>query len=237
LRSAWQRDGSADLCSEGLGRLDRGDRATAKDPIVRYVRDRPGKLVHVDVRKLAAVPDGGGHRIRGRGYPGQHARRRVGCRFIQSALDDRSRLVCSEVFDDERAVTAAGFGAGSGLVRLLRRRPRRTRSHRQRVVLPQQPMAPSLDRTGTVRKRTRAYRIQTNGKIERFHRILLEEWAYIRHWATETKRQHAYTGFIHYYNHHRSHGGAQMGHPSLNPQRASTLNENLPEEHTLRVVY
>jgi len=73
------------LRSEGLGRLDRGDRATAKDPIVRYVRDRPGELAHVDVTKLAAIPDKGGHRTRGRGYPGQHTRRRVGYRFIHTS--------------------------------------------------------------------------------------------------------------------------------------------------------
>jgi len=75
-------------------------------------------------------------------------------------------------------------------------------------------------------KRTRRWRPPANGSAERFHRILIEEWAYIRHWTSETQRHTAYTGFIHYYNHHRSHGALNWATP------ASTLQDNLPEEHT-----
>jgi transposase InsO family protein len=77
--------------------------------------------------------------------------------------------------------------------------------------------------TGTTVKKTRPRRPQTNGKVERFHRILLEEWAYIQPWTSETQRHQAYTGFIHFYNHHRALGWA-------NP--ITTLKDNLPEEHT-----
>ena len=96
------------LTNEGLGRLDSGDRAT-KDPVVRYQRDRPGELVHVDVKKLAGIPDGGGWRIHGRGQAPPAKRSSTGYRFLHSALDDRTRIVYSEIHSDEQAVTTIGF--------------------------------------------------------------------------------------------------------------------------------
>jgi transposase InsO family protein len=75
-------------------------------------------------------------------------------------------------------------------------------------------------------KKTRPRRPQTNGKVERFHRILLEEWAYIRPWTSETQRQAGYHGFIHFYNHHRAHGSLKWATP------ISLIQDNLPEEHT-----
>ena len=96
------------LIAEGLGRLDSGDRAT-KDAVVRYQRDRPGELVHVDVNKLAGIPDGGGWRIHGRGQRPGPERAQVGYRFAHSALDDRTRIVYSEIHNDEQAITAIGF--------------------------------------------------------------------------------------------------------------------------------
>ncbi len=80
--------------------------------------------------------------------------------------------------------------------------------------------------TATKAKKTRPRRPQTNGKVERFHRILLEEWAYIRPWTSETQRHRGYNGFIHFYNHHRSHGALNWATP------ASTQRDNLPAEHT-----
>ena len=82
------------LRREGLGRLDRGDRATHTSRVRprRYQRQHPGELIHVDVKKLAAIPPGGGWWSRGRGYTGEHAASRmVGYRFLHSAIDDRSR--------------------------------------------------------------------------------------------------------------------------------------------------
>ena len=70
-------------------------------------------------------------------------------------------------------------------------------------------------------KRTRPYRPQTNGKVERFHRILLEEWAYIRDWRTDRQRTAAYDGFMHFYNHHRSHGALGWSTPTA-PSTASS---------------
>ena len=84
--------------------------------------------------------------------------------------------------------------------------------------------------TGVVHKRTRPYRPQTNGKIERFHRILLEEWAYIRDWHSETERHLAYDGFMHFYNHHRSHGALGWHSPMATLIRL--LGDNVTVMHS-----
>jgi transposase InsO family protein len=75
-------------------------------------------------------------------------------------------------------------------------------------------------------KKTRPRRPQTNGKVERYHRTLLEEWAYIRPWTSEAQRHAGYRRFVHFYNHHRSHGALGWATP------ASTIRDNLPAEHT-----
>lgn len=210
-----------------MGRLDRGDRATDTRPVRRYQRDTPGELIHVDVKKIAGIPDGGGWRTRGRGYPSEGARhRRAGYRYIHSALDDRTRIVYSEILDDEAAATAARFWA------------RATAWYTSIGITPQRVLTDNgscyrsglwhraCAVTGTTVTKTRPYRPQTNGKVERFHRILLEEWAYIRPWTSETQRAHAYDGFIHFYNHHRSHGALNWATPT------STLRDNLPAMHS-----
>ncbi len=76
----------------------------------RTPRQLPGELIHVDIKKIAGIPDGGGWRVRGRGYRGEGAKsRQVGYRYIHTAIDDRSRIAYSEILDDEQGVTAAGF--------------------------------------------------------------------------------------------------------------------------------
>ena len=84
-------------------------------------------------------------------------------------------------------------------------------------------------KTGTTVKKTRPYRPQTNGKVERFHRILLEEWAYIRAWTSDTERTELYSAFIHFYNHHRPHGALGWSTPAAT---ANTFKDTLPGEHT-----
>ena len=79
------------------------------EPVRRYQRDRPGELIHVDVKKIGAIPDGGGWRLHGRGNDDRHGHAGAGYRYIHTALDDRTRLVYSEIHDDEQAVTAAAF--------------------------------------------------------------------------------------------------------------------------------
>jgi transposase InsO family protein len=193
------------LRQAGCGRLDRGDRAST-EPVLRYQRDRPGELIHVDVKKLAAIPPGGGWRLHGRGNDTTHGHSGVGYRYLHSALDDRTRLVYSEIHTDELGATAAAFWAraaawfearGVACERVITDNGSCYKSrlwHR------------ACARTGTTVKKTRPRRPQTNGKVERYHRILLEEWAYIRPWTSENERTTGYQHFLHFYNHHRPHG-------------------------------
>jgi transposase InsO family protein len=217
------------LCRAGLGRLDRGDRATSREPVRRYVRDRPGELVHVDVKKLSGIPDGGGWRIHGRGRAPQRKRATIGYRFVHTAIDDRTRLAYSEVLDDEQGHTAAVFWQrahawfathGIPIERVITDNGACYRSLAWRD---------ALANTGVVHKRTRPYRPQTNGKVERFHRILLEEWAYIRDWTSDDQRHQAYTGFLHFYNHHRSHGALGWATPIATLHHLT--RDNLPAMH------
>lgn len=212
------------LNDAGCGRLDRGDRATA--PPVRYERDRPGELIHVDVKKIAAIPPGGGWRLHGRGEDPTAGKAGAGYRFIHTALDDRTRIVYSEIHNDEQAVTATQFWQraaayfaelGIDCERVITDNGSCYRSR-----LWHQGCA----RTGTTVKKTRPRRPQTNGKVERFHRTLLEEWAYIRPWTSETERHAGYDHFCHFYNHHRPHGALGWATPT------ATLRDNLPLEHS-----
>lgn len=219
------------LNAAGQGRLDRGDRATAPpEPLRRYQRDRPGELVHVDVKKLAAIPDGGGWRLHGRGGDRTHGHSGAGYRYLHSAVDDRTRLVYSEIHDDEQALTAANFWAraaaffgshGIHVERVLTDNGNCYRSghwHRACAL------------TATTVKKTRVRRPQTNGKVERFHRILLEEWAYLRPWHSERERHEGYLGFCHFYNHHRGHGS--LGWLSPHQVLACLAGDNLPALHS-----
>lgn len=217
------------LNAAGVGRLDRGDRATA--PVVRYERERPGELIHVDVKKLAAIRDGGGWRAHGRGaVNGQGAHSNVGYRYLHSAIDDRTRLVYSEILDNEQGETAAAFWRravaffvdhGITAERVISDNGACYRSFAWRDACAE---------TNTTAKRTRPWRPQTNGKIERFHRILLEEWAYLRPWRSEAERSAAYRGFCHFYNHHRSHGGLGWATPAATLARLT--GDNLPGMHS-----
>lgn len=218
------------LNQAGVGRLDRGDRATDVEPVRRYQREWPGELAHVDVKKLAGIPPGGGWKIHGRAKADHHRQTRAGYRYLHTCLDDRTRLVYSEILDDEQGGTAAGFWrrahawfAARG-VRFERCLTDNGACYRSRL------WAQALADTGTVHKRTRPYRPQTNGKVERFHRILLEEWAYIRDWTSEAERHHAYDGFIHFYNHHRPHGALGWATPHHTLTRL--LGDNVPAWHS-----
>ncbi len=214
------------LNAAGVGRLDRGDRAT--EPVVRYQRDRPGELIHVDVKKIGGIPDGGGWRINGRGPGPTGGHAGVGYRYIHSALDDRTRLVYSEIHHDETADTACAFWQRAACwfaehgIRCERVITDNGTCYKKR-------WATACAATGTTVKKTRPYRPQTNGKVERFHRILLEEWAYIRPWHSDHERHVAYDGFVHFYNHHRAHGALGWSTPAAT---LTHFEDNLPGEHS-----
>lgn len=181
--------------------------------IRRYEHPAPGDLVHVDVKKLGRIPDGGGHKVLGRAKGRRDRRRGMGYWFIHNAVDDCSRLAYSELLPDERKETAAGFwvranayfaAAGITVTRVLTDNGACYRSRAFAAALGED----------VKHKRTRPYHPQTNGKVERFNRTLLEEWAYARPYTSETERAAAFPQFLHHYNHHRSHTALKGATPA-----------------------
>ncbi|GAB3460867.1 IS481-like element IS1649 family transposase [Streptomonospora sediminis] len=214
------------LSRNGLPPLAACDRATGA-PVRRYERDRPGDLLHIDVKKLGRIPDGGGHKVLGRAAA--RANKNTdgtgnGTAFPHTALDDHSRLAYSEILADERAPTCAGF---------LRRATAWFTGHGVPVqrVLTDNAWAYSkatwkaaCRELGIHPRWTRPWRPQTNGKVERFHRTLLQEWAYARPYTSEQERQAAYPGFLDWYNYHRPHTG-------IGGRTPASRVTNLPEHH------
>jgi transposase InsO family protein len=200
---------------------------------VRYERATPGELVHVDVKKLGRIPDGGGWRVLGRQAAQPHrsahhdpdrprrapGRPNLGYVYLHHAVDDHSRVAYSEMLPDETKRTAAAFmtralahfrSLGVIVSRVLTDNGACYRSR---------DFAAVLTTASVTHKRTRPYRPQTNGKVERFNRTLQEEWAYARPYASESERAAAYPEFLHWYNHHRPHtslGGASPADRVLN---------------------
>jgi transposase InsO family protein len=199
------------LVRHGLNRLDRLDRPT-RAPVRRMEMSRPGELVHVDVKKLGRIPKGGGWRAHGRrARPNNIRAHRVGYAFVHSAVDAYTRLAYSELLADEQATTAAAFwaravtffaGHGIAIERVL---TDNGSCYRSRL------FAAALG--GVRHSRTRAYRPQTNGKVERFNRTLQAEWAYARPWSSDGQRTRALARWLHTYNHHRHH--TAIGGPPL----------------------
>jgi transposase InsO family protein len=220
------------LCRHRLHRLAVLDRPTG-EVIRRYERARPGELVHVDVKKLGRLRDGGGHRLYGRDSAQHRTRDRhrtrrgpIGYDYVHAAVDDHSHLAYAEVLPDEQAGTCAGFLRRAGGV--LRRPPDRgpAGADRQRHGLPAQPPGPGrCRRTRRRRALHPPLSAPTNGKVERFNRTLLAEWAYVRPYATNAEPTGALDSWLHLYNHHRAHT-ALGGHPPI-----SRLN-NPPNSYT-----
>lgn len=174
----------------------------------RYEHKHPGDLVHMDIKKLGRIPDGGGWKARGRAR-GRRNRHRSGSprgyAFLHHVIDDHSRLAYSEILTDERKQTVTAFWgravdwfADHGVA--------------VKAVLTDNGPAyhsklfnQALAGTGIKHRYTRPYRPQTNGKVERFNRTLAAEWAYAKTYRSETERAACYQDWIHHYNHHRPH--------------------------------
>ena len=194
-----------------LNRLWHVDRRTG-EPIRRYEHDQPGALLHVDVKKLGNVPDGGGWRYLGRKQGNQNRHRHspgknpaIGTAFVHTVIDDHSRVAYAETHDDETAVTAVAvlrravaWYAARG-IRVQRVLSDNGSCYRSRL------WTATCAELGVTPKRTRPYRPQTNGKIERFHRTLAADWAFHRFFPSESARRKALPGWLHEYNHHRPH--------------------------------
>jgi transposase InsO family protein len=213
----------------GMGKLGR----LGLEPAERYERERPGELIHIDVKKLGRIERGAGHRITGREHRRDNPRKRdaagvdrrtVGWEYVHIAIDDCTRLAYAEVLADEKATTAVAF---------LRRATAFFARHGMQV---QQLLtdngsayralvhAIACRALGIRHLTTRPYRPQTNGKAERFIRTMLGGWAYGAIYRNSSERTTALDGWLWHYNHQRRHSA--LGHqPPI-----ARLNErtNLP---------
>jgi transposase InsO family protein len=199
LHRIWQRN--------GVSRLSDLDRRSGR-VIRRIETSRPGELVHLDVKKQAKIPKGGGWRVNGmakRNRNGIAGRPKGGYAYIHSAVDAYSRLAYSEVHENEQAVTAIAFW-------------RRARAFFasyditiERVMTDNgkcyisRDFGAELVNAHIAHTRTKPYCPRTNGKVERYNRTLLNEWAYARPYRSEAARTRALDKWLHMYNHHRHH--------------------------------
>jgi transposase InsO family protein len=218
-----------------MARLRWLDRPTGQ-VIRRIESSRCGDLVHVDVKKLGKIPAGGGWRMLGRsagrrnwradtssGQRSKHGDPLHGHHFLHTALDGHSRLAYSELLSNERKETAAAFWRranmwfserGIDVRKVLTDNGSCYRSHAFKDAL-----------EGIEHRRTRPYRPQTNGKVERFHRTLADEWAYARLYTSDTERCQEFPIWLHTYNHHR-------GHTALGGQPPASRVPNLSGQYS-----
>jgi transposase InsO family protein len=220
----------------GISRLSAVDRATG-EPVRRYEHPHPGALLHADVKKLANIPDGGGHRKVGRAQGqrnrtatptnkrGKDGGKNWGHCFVHTVVDDHSRVAYAEIHNDERATTAVGVlrravlwftARGVTVERVLTDNGSCYRSELWRQQCTDLNITP---------KRTRPYRPQTNGKVERFHRTMTAGWAFRRLYLSESSRRKALPSWLHEYNHHRNHSAIGKVPPI-------TRLTNLPGQYT-----
>lgn len=223
------------LARHGLNRLRWMDRPTGR-VIRRYEKSAPGELLHIDIKKLGRIPDGGGWRALGteqgnrnsgryRRYDGTGTRRSsLGYAYIHAAVDDHTRLAYVEALNDEKAVTATGFTQRAvawfadhaiEIQAVMTDNGSCYQSHLFRD---------TLQATGIRHVRIPPRRPQLNGKVERFNRTMLDEWAYIQTYQSDTERTAALANWIHTYNHHRNH--TAIGGPPI------TRATNLTRQHS-----
>jgi transposase InsO family protein len=201
LHAVWAR--------HGVSRLSDLERRTGR--VVRRIEtSRPGELVHIDVKKQAKIPPGGGWRMNPRGQVGRirnghGGRPRLGYAYVHSAVDAFSRLAYSEIHADERATTAIAFwrraraffaSYGISVERVM------TDNGKCYV---SRAFGAELAVEAIAHTRTKPYCPRTNGKVERYNRTLLNEWAYARPYRSEAARTRALDKWLHMYNHHRHH--------------------------------
>jgi transposase InsO family protein len=193
----------------------------------KIVARHPGHMVHIDVKKVGRIPDGGGWRAHGRGSPEAKAvdrakkGARTGYTYLHSAIDGHTRLAYTEALPDERATTAVAFldrarawFAAHGIVKIERIVTDNGACYRSHAFA--EAMRESQHR------RTKPYTPKHNGKVERYNRILGEELLYAQAWRSEQERFNAVMAWNAHYNYHRPHGA----HNGLPPASATRLRVN-----------
>lgn len=201
-------------CDPMTGEPIRSSKSTA----VRYERQRPGELVHMDVKKLGRIPDGGGWRALGREATVDHKHKKspIGYDYVHSLVDDHSRLAYSEILPDEKGPTCAGFleraaayFRAKGVTRIERLMTDNAFAYRHSNDLKR--LCGAL---GIRQKFIRPHCPWQNGKVERLNRTLAAEWAYRRPFTSNTERQQALAPWIEHYNTERCHS-ALGGKPPI----------------------
>jgi transposase InsO family protein len=206
----------------GMGKLGR----LGLEPVQRYERQRPGELIHIDVKKLGRIARPG-HRVsgrQGRAVKGYHQLSyNQGWEFVHIAIDDATRLAYVEVLDDEKATTALGFlrraiahyrGYGITVEQLITDNGSAYRSTIHAI---------ACRALGIRHLRTHPYRPQTNGKAERFIRTMLGGWAYGAIYRDSNERNQALAGWLDFYNHRRPHGAISHKPPLARPNELNNL--------------
>lgn len=193
-----------------------GERIRAsKTTTVRYERDRPGELVHMDVKKLGRIPDGGGWKALGRGVGDNRDRRHgTGYDYVHSVVDDHSRLAYSEVLPDEKGPTCAafferaiGYFAAHDITRIERLITDNAWAYRW-------SLRGVCAAHGIQQKFIKPHCPWQNGKVERFNRTLQTEWAYRQPFNSNADRTAALDPWLEYYNTGRRHS-ALGGKPPI----------------------
>jgi transposase InsO family protein len=188
-------------CDPLTGEVIRASKATA----VRYERDTPGDLVHVDVKKVGRIPDGGGWKAHGRGER-PHYKRNVGYDYVHAAVDDHTRLAYAEILTNETGATcaaflirAAGFFAEHGIS------VRQVISDNALNYTRSRDFAAAIDSIGADHITIKPHCPWQNGKVERFNRTVQTEWAYRQIFLTNAERAAALAPWLDFYNTRRRH--------------------------------
>ena len=182
---------------------------SSKTTAVRYERGRPGELVHVDVKKIGRIPDGGGWKAHGRSMGSTAAKKkaRIGYDYVHSMVDDHSRLAYSEILPDEKGATCAAFilraaehFAGHGITTIERVITDNHFSYRRST-----DVKNAMTALGATHKFIKPHCPWQNGKVERFNRTLATEWAYRQVFTSNDERAAALAHWLHEYNTRRRH--------------------------------
>lgn len=247
-----------ELCRRGLNRLRTIDPPTgenSREPVRRYEHGAPGDMLHIDVKKVGKIPDGGGWRAHGRDSEAalmskRKANKKPGYTYLHAAVDDNSRLAYVECHDNERAVTAIEhmersliFFASHGF------EPVRSILTDNGSAYISGAWKAALGEHGIKHRRTRRQTPQTNGKVERFNRTMKDEWLYVRSYTSEIDRRNHLVPFLNYYNHDRPHSaignrppisrapdaGPRLTHDPivLSPDRAGQLALDLDPDNNV----
>jgi transposase InsO family protein len=189
-------------CDPMTGVLIRASKATA----VRYERARPGELVHMDVKKLGRIPDGGGWRAHGRGSGGNPDRKHgIGFDYVHSLVDDYSRLAYSEILPDEKGLTCAGFLRRAAAYFQHRGITRIERVMTDNAFAYRFSLRAVCTEIGAWQVFIKPHCPWQNGKVERLNRTLQTEWAYRQVFTSNVQRAAALAPWIEYYNTQRRH--------------------------------